>query len=43
MGIDDLKIEQVVADIVQRPVTESVAEYVKKYQNLNKELYFLNA
>jgi hypothetical protein len=42
LGLDDLRIEQVVADIVQRPVTESVVEYVKKYQQLNKELYFLN-
>ena len=40
LGLDDLRIEQVVADIVQRPVTESVVEYVKKYQQLNKELYF---
>jgi len=42
LGLNDLRIEQVVADIVQRPVTESVAKYVKKYQLLNKELYFSN-
>ena len=40
MGVDNLKIEQVVADIVQKPLHNSVTEYVKEYQQLNKKLYF---
>jgi len=40
MGIDNLRVEQVVADIVQRPCDQSVVDYVKDYQLLNKKLYF---
>ena len=40
MGLNNLKIEQVVADILQQPVTDSLIEYVKEYQQLNKKLYF---
>ena len=40
MGLNNLKIEQVVADIVQKPLDNSVTEYVMEYQHLNKKLYF---
>ena len=40
MGVDNLKIAQVVADIVQKPLDNSVTEYVMEYQHLNKKLYF---
>jgi hypothetical protein len=40
MGLDNLKLDQVVADIVNTPTTQDISKYVLDYQQLNKHLYF---
>lgn len=40
MGLDNLKLDQVVADIVNTPTTQEISKYVLDYQQLNKHLYF---
>ena len=39
MGLNNLRIDQVVADIVDGTTTKSIQEYVNNYQQLNKQLY----
>jgi hypothetical protein len=40
MGLDNLKLDQIVADIVNAPTTQEISKYVLDYQQLNKHLYF---
>jgi hypothetical protein len=40
MGLDNLKLDQVVADIVGVSSTKEISNYVLEYQQLNQSLYF---
>lgn len=40
MGLDNLKLDQMVADIVGVPSTKEISNYVLEYQQLNQRLYF---
>ena len=40
MGLDNLKLDQVVADIVGVSTTKEISDYVQNYQQLNQRLYF---
>jgi len=39
-GLNNLTLDQVVADIVQKPTTRQIHQYVVDYQQLNRRLYF---
>jgi hypothetical protein len=40
MGLDDLKLDQIVADIVGVLGTKEISNFVLEYQQLNQRLYF---
>lgn len=40
MGLNDLVLDQVVSDIVQRPTTTEIHQFVSDYQTLNQRLYW---
>lgn len=42
MGLDDQNLVGVVAQIVGKPVDQSIELYVEQYQQMNKQLYFKN-